>query len=394
MIFEIKFVFLPQKLKKNSLFYMMNNETFIAKTFLGFEPFLMEELQNLGAKNCKILNRAVYFEGDIRTLYRANYFCRTALRVLWKISEFTFQSNKQFYESIYKLPTEHFLAYDGTLAISANITDTIFKTPLFASMLAKDAICDHFREIYSERPSVDKDNPDVQFHLYVYKNKAEIYLDSSGDSLHKRGYRRSTHPAPLNEVTAAAMIKMSGWNADCDFIDFMCGSGTLLIEAALFALNVPAGFYRKDYGFFHWRNFDRDLWKKVINEAEIKDDVPINFYGADIDSRFLGMARANIEEARLEDFIRLRKCDFRSFMPKTDTLVIINPPYGERLEVEDLGELYKQIGEHLKTNYKGCKAFVISSNADALKKIGLAAYKKKTVFNGALECKVMGYELY
>lgn len=373
----------------------MRYETFIAKTFPGFEYLLVRELEALGATHCKELNRAVSFEGTIQTLYRANYFCRTALRILWKISEFTFQNNNQFYEAIYKLPTEKFLAYDGTLSISANLTDTIFKTPLYASMLAKDAICDHFREIYSERPSVDKVNPDVQFHIYVYKDKAEVYLDSSGDSLHKRGYKRSTHPAPINEVTAAAMILMSGWHGECDFIDFMCGSGTLLIEAAMIALNIPAGFYRTDYGFFHWRNFDRDLWRKVLNEAQIKDDVPVNFYGSDVDARFLGMARVNAEKARLGDFIELSKSDFRNVRPKKlPAMVMINPPYGERLEVENISAMYKEIGDCLKNHFHDCKAFIISSDIDALKNVGLAAYKKKTVFNGPLECKLLGYELY
>lgn len=373
----------------------MGTETFIAKTFAELEPFLYDELVALGAENCQILNRAVKFEGNIDMLYRANYFCRTALRILIQMDEFTFETNNQFYEKIFDFPAEKYLSYDGTLSISAQLSDTIFKTPLFASMLAKDAICDRFRNIYNERPSVDKDNPDVQFHIYVYQNKATIYLDSSGESLHKRGYKASNHPAPINEVVAAAIIKKSGWKGECDVIDFMCGSATLLIEAAMAALNIPAGFYRSNYGFYKWKNFDRTLWKKIRNEANILDNVNINFYGSDISARFLGMAKVNIEKARLEDFIKLEKKDLKNSYPlRTPALILLNPPYNERLEIEDINALYKEIGDTLKNNYSDCSAFIISYDAEAIKNIGLHAFTRKKIFNGELECRLMGYQMY
>ena len=219
-------------------------ETFIAKTSSGLEPVLFEELTQLGALNCQLLNRSVQFEGDFAMMYRANYFCRTAIRILWKVGAFTFENNDQFYRHIYQFDAERYLSYDGTLAISATLNNTIFNTPLFASMLAKDAICDRFRNMYNERPSVDKENPDVQFHLHIFNNECHLFLDSSGESLHKRGYKVANHPAPINEVVAAGMIKLSGWKGECDFIDCMCGGGTLLIEAAMIALKIPAGFYR------------------------------------------------------------------------------------------------------------------------------------------------------
>ncbi len=368
---------------------------FIAKTFAGLEPLLNEELQTLGARNCKPLSRSVQFEGDFALLYKINYYSRLALRVLWQVDTFTFANNNQFYEHIFNFPAEKYLASDGTMAVSATLAQTIFASPLFASVLTKDAICDRMRDRFGERPSVDKENPDVQFHLHVFKDRASLYLDSSGESLHKRGYKVSQHPATLNEVTAAAMIKLSGWKKDCDFIDSMCGGGTLLIEAAMAALNIPAGFYRQHYGFFTWRNFDKELWRKTTDAAQIREDVPVDFYGYDISPRFLGMARANVEQAELQDFIHLSKQDmFDSHPKRKPACIIINPPYGERLEVEEINDFYQRIGDTWKSNYAGCTACLISSNAEAVKHVGLHPSKRADLFNGSLACKFVKYELY
>lgn len=370
-------------------------EYFVAKTFAGLENELFRELCDLGAKNCCKHSRAVSFEGDLEMMYRANYYCRTALRILWRKKVFKFSSNNQFYEQIFNFDPEEYLSADGTLAVHATIADSIFKTPLFASVLAKDAICDRFRDRCGRRPSVDKEDPDVQFHLHIYRDEAQLFLDSSGESLHKRGYKVRNHPAPLNEVVAAALIMKSGWNADCDLIDPMCGSATILIEAAMKALNIPAGFYRREYGFYRWKNFDRKLWAAVRNEADIKDDVDINFYGSDIDSDYLNIARTNVRQARLQDFIVLERQKMQvSYPERTPSFVITNPPYGERLSVEDISTLYKEIGDTLKKRYANCKAFIISSDTDALKHIGLKPSKKWPVMNGALNCQFMAYELF
>ena len=373
----------------------MENQYFVAKTFAGLEPLLLKELEQLGARNCKTLSRSVSFEGPVELMYRANYFCRTALRILWRQKAFTFNSNRQFYEQLFDFPAENFLNRDGTMAVHATVVDSIFKTPLFASVLAKDAICDRFRDLYGERPDVDKENPDVQFQLHIYKDEAQLFLDSSGESLHKRGYKVRNHPAPINEVVAAAMIMLSGYKGDCDFIDPMCGGATLLIEAAMQALNIPAGFYRREYGFTYWRSFDARLWKSIKNEASIKDDVDVDFYGSDINPRFLEIARDNIEKARLQDFIKLERKDVRSTKPRrTPAMVMMNPPYGERLEVDDIAELYSEIGDTLKKSYSGCKAFMISSDMQVLKRVGLRPSQKHTLFNGPLECRFLGYELF
>lgn len=374
---------------------MFDNQFFVAKTFAGLEPLLLKELESIGARNCKVLSRSVSFEGPLECMYRANYFCRTALRILWRQKIFTFNSNRQFYEQLFDFPAENFLSKDGTMAVHTTAVESIFKTPLFASVLAKDAICDRFRDLYGERPDVDKENPDVQFQVHIYKDEAQLFLDSSGESLHKRGYKVRNHPAPINEVVAAAMIMLSGYQGECDFIDPMCGGATLLIEAAMQALNIPAGFYRREYGFSYWKNFDARLWKNVKNEASIKDDVDVDFYGSDINPRFLEIAQDNVEKARLQDFIRLERKDVRSTRPKrTPALVMMNPPYGERLEVDDISELYSEIGDTLKKNYSGCKAFMISSDLQALKRVGLRPSQKHTLFNGPLECRFNGYELF
>lgn len=374
---------------------MEKTEYFIAKTFANLEPLLAEELTALGARNCQIMSRAVAFEGDMAMMYRANYFCRTALRILWRQSKFTFVNNRQFYDQIFNFPAEQFLREDGTMVVHATMSDTIFKTPLFAALLAKDAICDRFRDLYGIRPSVDKEDPDVQFSLHIYRNEAQLFVDSSGESLHKRGYKVSNHPAPINEVVGAAMIQLSGWHGECDFIDPMCGGGTLLVEAAMRALNIPAGFYRRDYGFMHWKNFDDDLWKSVRREAKIREDVPVNFYGSDINGRFLDIAETNVIKARLQDFVTLERKDMADTKPaRTPALVMMNPPYGERLQVRELQELYASIGTTLKHRYAGCRAFVISSDKDALNAIGLRPSLKKTLFNGAIECRFQGYELF
>lgn len=374
---------------------MEKTQYFVAKTFAGIEPLLAEELSALGARNCTVMSRSVAFEGDMDMLYRANYFSRLALRILWRQRKFTFANNRQFYEKVFDFPAEHFMDADNTLAVHATIAETIFNTPLYASVLAKDAVCDRFRDMCGRRPSVDKENPDVQLHLHIYKNEAQLFLDSSGESLHKRGYKVQNHPAPINEVVAAAMLKLSGWQGECDFIDPMCGGGTILIEAAMQALNIPAGFYRRNYGFSYWKNFDAKRWKEIRSEARILDDVAVNFYGSDINPRFLDIAETNIRKARLEDFVSLQKKDMRQAKPaRVPSLVMMNPPYGERLAVDDLNTFYSEIGDSLKCNFSGCRAFIISSDMDALKHVGLKASSKSKLFNGPLECRFMGYDLF
>jgi len=373
----------------------MNNNLFIAKTFSGFEQLLLNELKTYRVKNPIMLNRAVEFEGDFNLLYKVNYCSRFTSRLLWQVQKFQFDSNESFYKKIKSVPVENYLSRTGTFAVSCTATESIFKTPLFAALVTKDAICDRFRELYGDRPDVDKENPEVQFHIHIHNNSAILYLDSSGESLHKRGYKVSSHPASINEITAAAMVAMSGWDSNCDLIDPMCGGATILIEAAMQALNIPAGYYREKFGFFKWLNFDRYVWKKIMNESSINDDIPIDLYGYDINPRFLGMAKANVAKASLEEFILLNKRDMRTVKPKrTPAMLIFNPPYGERLEMEDNNTFYKEIGDALKNNFPQCKAFLISSDMNAIKHIGLKTSCRQQMYNGPLECKYYGYDLF
>lgn len=373
----------------------MNNHSFIAKTFAGMEPLLAEELASIGASHIKTLNRSVYFEGGMDVLYRANYYCRTALRILWRVKMFQFQNNDQFYQEIYQFEADRYLNPNESLAFSAQIHNSIFKTPLFSSMLAKDAVCDRFRDHYNERPDVDKENPHVLFHLHIFNNECHLFLDSSVESLHKRGYRMGYHPAPINEVVAAGMIMLSGWKGETDLIDFMCGSGTILMEAAVIALRIPAGFYRNQWGFMRWKNFDPQLWKKVKEEEQILEDVKIELYGSDISADSIRVAKNQSREAGLGDFIHFKVSNLTDTRPtRKPAMVIINPPYGERLKSDNLLSLYKQIGDTLKQQYTGCKAFIISSDLEAMKNIELKTTARHQLYNGALECKYWGYDLY
>lgn len=374
---------------------MNGRQYYIGKTFAGMEPLLLRELEGLGAQNCRILSRAVGFEGDMDLMYRANYFCRTALRILWLQKQFTFGNNRQFYEQVFDFPAEKFLDAGGTLAVHATVADSIFNTPLFASLLAKDAVCDRFRDLTGRRPSVDKENPDVRLQLHVFRDSAQLYVDSSGESLHKRGYKVRAHPATVNEAVAAAMVMLSGWHGECDFIDPMCGGGTLLIEAAMKALDIPAGFCRRHYGFHNWKCFDPSAWKRTRESADIRENVDIEFYGSDIDARSVDMARQNVREARLSDFIHLTTADMRQTAPaRRPSTVMVNPPYGERLRVDDINRLYGEIGSTFKHRYAGCNCFLISPDMEAVGHIGLHHTRKVTLYNGPIECKFLKYEIF
>lgn len=368
----------------------------LAKSPAGLEEILAKELEDLGAEQIELLNRAVSFEGDKRLLYAANYRCRTALRILVPVTQFKIETEQDLYTSIKAIRWEDYLGTQNTIAINSTVTTSIFTHSHFVSLRAKDAIVDRFREKTGERPSVDIDNPDFRINLHIYKDEVDVSFDSSGASLHKRGYHVSNAEAPLNEVLAAGMILLSGWDGQSNFIDPMCGSGTLLIEAAMIAMNLPAGQYRNDYGFMRWKDFDKDLWDDVKNEA-LEDERDFNFriIGSDISDYNLRSAAANLKEARLHKDIELKVSPFQRMTPPAGGgIMICNPPYGERIKVEDIVELYQELGNTLKQNYKGYKAWVISSDLRALKMIGLKPMKKYILFNGQLECRYAGFDLY
>jgi len=373
-----------------------NRTQYIAKTFMGLESVAAEELRKLGASDIVLLHRAVEFWGDKSLMYKANYCCRTILRILQPIAKFEFDTNEQFYKYVFRIPFEEYLSENGTFCMHSIINQSIFSNSQYASLLAKDALCDRFREKYDCRPSVDKRYPDISVDIYINENQCSVSLDTSGESLHRRGYKTTRHSAALNEVLAAGLIALSGWNADCDFVDFMCGSATLPIEAAMFAINMPAAYFREDFGFMYWSDFDKNLWDTVREEAdnEIRD-FDFMIYGSDISLRYIKNARENVKRMKLDKWIRLSIESFEDFKPqRVPATIIINPPYGERMELEEIENFYQSISSVLKQKCISCVAWVITSNKNAMKMFGLRSAKKIKVFNAALECIFYKYELY
>lgn len=375
----------------------MQDFRMVAKTIFGLEDTLAEELLRLGAKQIEKHKGAVSFVGDKGFMYKANFNLRTALRILKPIRNFEVKSEQQLYNEIQKINWSQYLEATDTLALDCVLSSDRFTNSHFLSLKAKDAIVDQFREKFGERPSVELKNPTLRIHLHVHKDTCSVALDTSGESLHKRGYRDKTNLAPINEVLAAGLVLMSGWDKTSPLIDPMCGSATILIEAALIAHNIPPGYYRKIYGFQQWKDYDPALWDIIYNSSIKKiNDHPVQITGVDISSNVARIARENVKLAQLEEIITIENSSFQEFQPAAGAgLLIMNPPYGERLfEKEDTNTLYQTIGDTLKEKYKGYTAWIISSNREALKKVGLHPTKKITVFNGQLECRFMRFEMY
>ncbi|MEL6865314.1 MAG: THUMP domain-containing protein [Bacteroidota bacterium] len=369
---------------------------FIAKTIHGLEEILAKELQYLGASQVQTLRRAVSFEGDQRLLYRANYELRTALSILQPIHHFKAQNEEAFYRGIYRFDWFPYLDVKTTFAIHTTVHSNIFKHSQYIGLKTKDAIVDQFRKRLGKRPSISRDRPDVRINVHINRDQCTLSLDSSGEPLYKRGYRATTVEAPINEVLAAGMIQIAGWQADRPFIDPFCGSGTLLIEAAMYAYQMPAMLNRADFGFKRWRDFDPPLWKEVIDQAAQKQltEGPL-IQGSDKDFRALRATENNLLAAGLEGKVEVQRLRFeKKIPPPPPGLLMSNPPYDERLKDKDIEALYKGIGDQLKQHYAGYEAWLISSNMEAIKRIGLRPSKKYQLFNGALPCKLLKYELY
>ena len=335
----------------------------IAKTFMGLEPVLAKELTRLGANNVQIGRRMVSFTGDKELLYRANFQLHTAIKILKPIRHFKAKSADDVYEQIRKIDWTEYLGNDKTFAVDAVVFSEEFRHSKFVSYKVKDAIVDQFREKTGNRPNISVANPDLRLHIHVAEDHCTLSLDSSGESLHRRGYRQETMEAPLNEVLAAGMIMLTGWQGDTDFIDPMCGSGTLLIEAALIAHNMAPGLFRKEYAFEKWPDFDADLFDRIYNDCEEneKENVKCHFYGYDIDPKAVNTARRNVQAAGLSASITIEQQDFKDFkQPSEKSIIVTNPPYGERISTPDLLGTYKMIGERLKHEFTGNDAWVLS----------------------------------
>ncbi len=370
--------------------------TMIAKTFEGLEEVLAKELSDLGAEDIDLLKRAIEFKGDKRLLYKVNYTCRTALRILMPLARFKASTDNMLYDGVRGIPWEKFLDYRGKFVVDSVISFSEFKHSGYVALKAKDAIADRFRDRFGRRPDVDTSDPDLRVNIHIFKEDCTVSIDSSGASLHLRGYRREQTEAPINEVLAAGLLKLSGWDCKTPFIDPMCGSGTLLIEAALLAGNVPSGYYRPLFGFERWKDFDQQLWDQVKRECEEEIEEPaVPIHGYDLDEKAISASMSNIEEAGAEGFIRVEKADFNTTPPPFDNgFLLTNPPYGERIKVEDLKQFYKDIGDVLKNSYAGYTAWLLGTDMEAMKFIGLRPSRKIRVMNGPLECRLLKFDLY
>ena len=375
---------------------MEENFKMVAKTFFGFEEILAKELLHIGAQQIKPGNRMVSFVGDLGFLYKANLCLRTALKILKPIHTARVQDEDALYQLFYDFPWEDFLDVDSKFVIDSVVHGTLFTHSKFASQKAKDGLVDQFRDRYSERPSVDLNRPDLRINLHIQEDFCTISLDSSGASLHHRGYRTATNIAPLNEVLAAGLIQLSGWKGNTDFLDPMCGSGTIVIEAAMFASNIPANINRKQFAFEKWTDWDADLFEK-IQESQLKriKNPGIQIKGSDKAPSAIEKATINVENANLSEFITLEKKDFFQIDKETSgpLHLLTNPPYGERLD-GDINALYQGIGDAFKQSFPNTQAWLISSNMEALKCVGLRPSRKIKLFNGKLESRLMFYPIY
>lgn len=374
------------------------NEDFrmVAKTMYGMEDILATELLRLGAKDIEKGNRAVSFTGDKGFMYKANLNLRTALRILKPIAKFKVTDEKSLYNAMQRIAWSQYMSHKDTLAIDCSLGTDLFTHSQYVSQLSKDAIVDQFRNAYGERPSVDLDDPSLRINIHIAGDVCNVSLDSSGNSLHKRGYRDQTNLAPINEVLAAGLVMMTGWDKRSTFIDPMCGSATILIEAALYANNIPAGYFRENFGFEHWRDFDHELWQTIFDASVNRiTEHQQQMIGVEVSPNVSKKAKENVKLAKVDDIVRIQTADFRDFdPPKGRGVVIMNPPYGERMAKDDINVLYKSIGDTLKKKYAGYDAWLITSNMDAAKQIGLRPSRRITVYNGSLECKFMKFEMY
>ncbi|KAA6344588.1 Ribosomal RNA large subunit methyltransferase K/L [termite gut metagenome] len=367
----------------------------IAKTFQGLEEVLARELTTLGADNIEIGRRMVSFSGSKEMMYKANFFLRTAIRILKPIKHFTAKNADEVYEQVKVIKWDEILDVKNSFAVDAVVYSEEFRHSKFVSYKVKDAIVDYFREQKGERPSVHLNNPDIQLNIHIAHDRCTLSLDSSGESLHRRGYRQETVEAPLNEVLAAGMILMTGWQGECDFIDPMCGSGTIPIEAALIAGNIAPGVFRKKYAFEKWMDFDQDMFVTIYNDDSEEREFKHTIYAYDNNPKAYEIAKQNMKAAGVAKKIVLKLQSFQRFEhPKNKAILITNPPYGERISSQDLLDLYRVIGERLKHAFYDNVAWILSYRDECFEQIGLKADERVPLFNGALECEFRKYRIF
>ena len=380
---------------RNYHFKMKEEFELIAKTFQGLEEVLAKELTELGASNIEIGRRMVSFTGDKEMMYKANFYLRTAIRILKPIKHFEAKNADEVYEAIKSIAWEEYLDTNKSFAVDAVVFSNEFRHSKFVSYKVKDAIVDYFRKKTGKRPSVRINNPDVLLNIHIAQTTCTLSLDSSGESLHRRGYRQEQVDAPLNEVLAAGMLLMTGWRGECDLIDPMCGSGTIPIEAALIARNIAPGVFRKGFAFEKWVDFDSEMFDEIYNDDSQEREFTHKIYGYDNNPKANEIATHNIKAAGVSKDVTLKLQPFQQFeQPQEKSIIVMNPPYGERISTNDLLGLYQMIGERLKHAFVGNEAWVLSYREECFDQIGLKPSKKVPLFNGALECEFRKYEIF
>lgn len=367
----------------------------IAKTFMGLEQVLAQELTELGANNVEIGRRMVSFTGNKEMMYRANFQLHTAIRILKPIAHFKANSAEDMYAEVRKIDWSKYILPGKTFSVDSVVYSDEFRNSRFVTYKVKDAIVDQFREKTGKRPSISVSNPDIRLNIHIAEDKATLSLDSSGESLHRRGYRQESVEAPLNEVLAAGMILMTGWKGDTDFIDPMCGSGTIPIEAALIARNISPGVFRKEFAFEKWPDFDAELFDEIYNDDSKEREFSHHIYGYDADMKAVNTARMNVKAAGLSRDITITQQNFKDFQQPTEkSIIVMNPPYGERISTDNLLGTYRMIGERFKNAFKGNEAWVLSYREECFRAIGLKPSIKIPLYNGSLECEFRKYVLF
>lgn len=376
---------------------MSDNNSFqmVAKTFQGLEDVLRDELISLGAENVEMGRRMVSFEGDLAMMYRANLCCRTALRILKPIEKFTANDPDELYDIVRDIEWEKYMTPETTFSIDSTVNSEEFSHSKYVTYRVKDGIVDHFRDKFGVRPSIRVTGADLMFNVHIFDDRITISLDSSGEPLSKRGYRVEQTAAPINEVLAAGIIMKTGWKGESNFADPMCGSGTFLVEAALIAANINPGIYRKQFAFEKWPDFDRELFEDIYNDDSQEREFDFKIYGGDIDPEAVAIARKNVREAKVDDMVEITCRPMADWTDNPEPgIIVMNPPYGERLKPEDMTALYKSIGTSLKKNFPGWQAWILGLNDEDFANIGLKPTVKIPILNGNLECSLREYVLF
>jgi putative N6-adenine-specific DNA methylase len=365
-------------------------------TFFGLGEVLAKELQQLGGRNIEAFKRGVSVTGDVGFLYKANLCLHSALKVLVPIMKFEADDEFKLYDAIKSLPWENFISVTDSLMVESVLNSDFFDHSLYVSQKVKDGIVDRFREKTGRRPDVDLVHPAFKLYVHIFKNEVSLHLDSSGEPLYKRGYRSDINQAPMKEVLAAGLVKLSGWEPHQLLIDGMCGAGTIAIEAALWANNIPPGYYRNDFTFMKWQNFDEKLYETIYDSSisRIKNN-DVEIIANEIDAKTIKKAITNVKNAKVDDVVR---CNHQSFfdmsVERKSGVIILNPPYNERMPLAETEKLYKEIGDKLKKDFKNFVAWIITSSPEGVKSVGLRPSRKIQVYNGSLDCRYLKYELY